>query len=84
MFLEDINNLLNSGEVPNIFGADEKGEICEKMRQFDKQQDKSIQVRFFINCVHINDFKQTVEVHILTIRWQTCNSYLCIMNALIH
>jgi hypothetical protein len=49
MFLEDINNLLNSGEVPNIFGADEKEDICEKMREFDKQRDKSIQVRFFIN-----------------------------------
>lgn len=31
-FLEDVNNMLNSGEVPNIFGADEKAEICEKMR----------------------------------------------------
>ncbi|XP_069698472.1 dynein axonemal heavy chain 7 [Periplaneta americana] len=42
-FLEDINNLLNSGEVPNIFAADEKGDICEKMRQIDKQRDKSAQ-----------------------------------------
>lgn len=24
--------MLNSGEVPNIFGADEKAELCEKMR----------------------------------------------------
>lgn len=31
-FLEDVNNMLNSGEVPNIFGADEKAELCEKMR----------------------------------------------------
>ncbi|XP_021921863.1 dynein heavy chain 7, axonemal isoform X5 [Zootermopsis nevadensis] len=43
MFLEDISNLLKSGEVPNIFGPEEKGDICEKMRQFDKQRDKSIQ-----------------------------------------
>ncbi|KAJ9589380.1 hypothetical protein L9F63_017432, partial [Diploptera punctata] len=43
LFLEDINNLLNSGEVPNIFAADEKGDICEKMRQYDKQRDKSVQ-----------------------------------------
>lgn len=49
MFLEDISNLLKSGEVPNIFGPEEKGDICEKMRQFDKQRDKSIQVRFLIN-----------------------------------
>lgn len=35
-FLEDINNLLNAGEVPNLFATDEKQEICEKMRQIDK------------------------------------------------
>lgn len=35
-FLEDINNLLNAGEVPNLFALDEKQEICEKMRTFDR------------------------------------------------
>ena len=35
-FLEDINNLLNTGEVPNLFPLDEKQEICEKMRQLDR------------------------------------------------
>ena len=47
-FLEDINSLLNSGEVPNIFTADEKEDLCEKMEQLDKQRDKSVQVRIFI------------------------------------
>lgn len=28
-FVEDINNMLNSGEVPNIFPNDEKVAICE-------------------------------------------------------
>ncbi|KAK9511585.1 hypothetical protein O3M35_000215 [Rhynocoris fuscipes] len=42
-FVEDINNLLNSGEVPNIFAVDEKLEICEKMRIIDRQRDKSQQ-----------------------------------------
>lgn len=28
-FLEDIDNLLNTGEVPNLFAADEKAEIME-------------------------------------------------------
>jgi len=46
-FLEDINSLLNSGEVPNIFTADEKEDLCEKMGQLDKQRDKSLQVRIF-------------------------------------
>nr|XP_033800562.1 dynein heavy chain 7, axonemal [Geotrypetes seraphini] len=42
-FLEDINNLLNAGEVPNLFAADEKQEICERMRQLDRQRDKTKQ-----------------------------------------
>ena len=35
-FLEDINNFLNAGEVPNIYPLDDKQEICEKMRQIDR------------------------------------------------
>ena len=35
-FLEDVNNLLNSGEVPNLFPSDEKAEICDKMRIIDR------------------------------------------------
>ncbi|KAM9123015.1 dynein axonemal heavy chain 7 [Pangshura tecta] len=42
-FLEDINNLLNAGEVPNLFALDEKQEICERMRQIDRQRDKTKQ-----------------------------------------
>ncbi|GCC28735.1 hypothetical protein chiPu_0007169 [Chiloscyllium punctatum] len=42
-FLEDINNLLNAGEVPNLFAVDEKQEVCERMRLIDRQRDKSKQ-----------------------------------------
>ncbi|KAJ3092439.1 Dynein heavy chain 3, axonemal [Quaeritorhiza haematococci] len=31
-FLEDINNILNTGEVPNIFAADEKAAVIEQIR----------------------------------------------------
>lgn len=41
--MEDINNLLNAGEVPNLYPLDEKQEICEKMRQLDRQRDKAKQ-----------------------------------------
>jgi len=41
--LEDVNNLLNSGEVPNLFTIEDKVELCEKMRQIDRQRDKSVQ-----------------------------------------
>ncbi|CAK6963682.1 dynein axonemal heavy chain 7 [Scomber scombrus] len=42
-FLEDIGNLLNTGEVPNLFAVDEKQEICEKMRVLDRQRDREKQ-----------------------------------------
>ena len=42
-FLEDLSNLLNAGEVPNLFAADEKQEICDKMRALDRQRDKTKQ-----------------------------------------
>lgn len=42
-FLEDISNLMNSGEVPNCFTGEERVELCEKMRQLDRQRDKSMQ-----------------------------------------
>ncbi|KAJ3193186.1 Dynein heavy chain 7, axonemal [Irineochytrium annulatum] len=34
-FLEEINNVLNSGEVPNLYPTDEKHELFEVMRQAD-------------------------------------------------
>lgn len=42
-FLEDVNNMLNSGEIPNLFTNEEKIEIVEKMRTIDRQRDKSSQ-----------------------------------------
>ena len=36
-FVEDINNILNSGEVPNLFPNDEKMQIVEAARPFAKQ-----------------------------------------------
>uniref|UniRef100_A0A5K3F3Z0 Dynein heavy chain 7, axonemal n=1 Tax=Mesocestoides corti TaxID=53468 RepID=A0A5K3F3Z0_MESCO len=42
-FVEDLNNLLNAGEVPNLFPPDEKQEVCEKMRALDRQRDRNKQ-----------------------------------------
>jgi dynein heavy chain len=36
-FVEDLNNLLNSGEVPNLFPADEKVQVCEMVRTAARQ-----------------------------------------------
>ena len=40
VFLEEINNLLNVGEIPNLFPADEKAEVCEKVRTACRQEKK--------------------------------------------
>jgi len=37
-FLEDVNNILNTGEVPNIFPADEKADVCESVRKPAKEE----------------------------------------------
>jgi dynein heavy chain, axonemal len=42
-FLEDVSNILNTGEVPNLFNLEEKNEILEKMRQIDRAKDKTLQ-----------------------------------------
>ena len=39
-FLEDINNILNAGEVPNIFANDERQELFELIRQDYKSNGK--------------------------------------------
>jgi len=39
-FLEDINNILNTGEIPNIFPADEKADACEMVRGPAKQEER--------------------------------------------
>eukprot|EP01135_Chromosphaera_perkinsii_P003458 Nk52_evm27s243 gene=Nk52_evmTU27s243 len=40
-FVEDINNMLNSGEVPNLFATDEKAEIIEKIRPLAREKGKA-------------------------------------------
>ncbi|KAH6585966.1 hypothetical protein BASA50_000909 [Batrachochytrium salamandrivorans] len=40
-FLEDINNILNSGEVPNLYASDEKQELFELIRADFKSSGKS-------------------------------------------
>ncbi|KAF3425902.1 hypothetical protein E2986_08048 [Frieseomelitta varia] len=62
-FLEDISNLLNSGEVPNIFAPDEVSDICDKMRVIDRQRDRSLQTDGSPVAL-FNFFVQTVREHL--------------------
>ena len=39
-FLEDVNNILNTGEIPNLFPADEKADVCELVRPGAKAENR--------------------------------------------
>ncbi|XP_028312358.1 dynein heavy chain 12, axonemal [Gouania willdenowi] len=43
-FLEDMDSLLNTGEVPNLFGVDEKQEIIETVRPIAQAGNKSLEL----------------------------------------
>ncbi|CAH2313074.1 dynein heavy chain 12, axonemal [Pelobates cultripes] len=54
-FLEDVDSLLNTGEVPNMFAADEKQEIMEGVRTAAQAGNKNVELSplalfaFFVN-----------------------------------
>ena len=39
-FVEDINNILNSGDIPNLWESDEKDKIVDEMRPVMKRLGK--------------------------------------------
>ncbi|XP_030740234.2 dynein axonemal heavy chain 3 [Echinops telfairi] len=59
-FVEDINMLLNTGDVPNIFPADEKADIVEKMQTAVRTEGERMEIsplsmyNFFIERVKKN------------------------------
>ena len=46
-FFEDVNNLLNSGEIPNLFAADEKVTVCEMVRNDASSEGKAGTINLF-------------------------------------
>ena len=52
-FMEDISMILNTGDVPNIFPADEKADVIEKMQVVARNLVSSCHV-----CAHITIYKQ--------------------------
>lgn len=42
-FVEDINNLLNSGEVPNMFPYDERASVLEACRSLAKKEGRLLE-----------------------------------------
>lgn len=59
--LQDIGDLLSTGEISSLFSPDEKLEIIEKMSQIDKQRDKTLQTNGTPTALYnfyltVNDF----------------------------
>ncbi|KAJ3216110.1 Dynein heavy chain 6, axonemal [Dinochytrium kinnereticum] len=58
VFLEDINNILNSGEVPSLFEFDEREKILGDLRSLARDrglpEDRDSMYQFFINRVRDN------------------------------
>uniref|UniRef100_A0A663MAG9 Dynein axonemal heavy chain 12 n=1 Tax=Athene cunicularia TaxID=194338 RepID=A0A663MAG9_ATHCN len=52
-FLEDVDSVLNTGEVPNLFAADEKQEIIEGTPWIQAQNPLAL-FAFFVNCCKEN------------------------------
>lgn len=42
-FVEDINGILNTGDLPNLYQSDEKGVILDAMQTISKQQVRIIE-----------------------------------------
>ncbi|KAJ3083598.1 Dynein heavy chain 6, axonemal, partial [Rhizoclosmatium hyalinum] len=57
-FLEDVNNILNSGEVPNLFPSDEREKILADLRGLAREkglpEDRDSMYQFFISRVRDN------------------------------
>lgn len=58
--LEDVNMLLNTGDVPNMFAADERADIIEKMQGIARVEGKKIDAtplslyNYFVDRVKMN------------------------------
>lgn len=54
-FLEDVNNILNNGEIPNLYGTnEEQANLIDNMREENKKYkdygDNEIMAEFFVRC----------------------------------
>lgn len=47
MFIEDINTVLNTADVPNLYAADEKVEILEKMQTAARESVSNFWLSYF-------------------------------------
>ncbi len=61
-FVEDINNLLNTGEVPNLFASDEKQLLCEAVRNAAKDAGRDVDAQSALYAFFIDRCKQMLHI----------------------
>jgi len=62
-FVEDINMILNSGDIPNLYEPDERGEILEKMQQVATENKAKIEFTpFALYNYFIDQVKNNLHV----------------------
>jgi dynein heavy chain len=62
--LEDINNLLNSADVPNLLSPDEFVPLIDKLRIKAKQEDREDLYSFGTNAQYYDYFIENVRAHL--------------------
>ena len=64
-FVEDINNLLNSGEVPNMFPSDEKMQVCCRLALH-----RASTVPHYVQCLLVH--KRVLQVELQSMHIVAC------------
>lgn len=65
-FLEDVNTLLNTGELPNLYTNEEKAEILEKIQAVAKEEVSVICLIWVINNANFtlhSEFPSSYEIY---------------------
>lgn len=76
-FVEDINMILNTADIPNLFPADEKAELIEKMQVWPIAFNKLTYLRWWINelqhflFVKISKDQNSISLEEKCFVWQT-------------
>lgn len=62
-FLEDLNNILNTGEVPNMWGPEDYDEILGEMRAISsKFKDKFIDTRENLMKLFVSNARENLHI----------------------
>lgn len=61
-FVEDVNNLLNKGDVPNLFAPDERNEIITSMQSIAKKTGRELRNNHEATAMFTERVRQNLHV----------------------